>query len=600
MIKSNKKSLALLLLSFVCLICLSLSVVTGFAAATGAKIAPEMKAGAEVRTVADKSGIRFTAYVDDSYFTDGKLNNGTVAGMIITKGEVEAETLTHESNKAGGAYEGAVLDIPATVWDAKRDIEGKKAFNAVVYNIPETAYGTDLTARAYVKVDNEYVYSSTVCTYSIAEVASYILATGGYEDEDFDVLAGYVDGTNPLVTVGDKTSDKIDVELVVGESVAYTIAPSNLTPIIETENKFVEVKDGKITVKEYIASNTVENITVTLGNKVTVIQVTAKYNDINIKQNLLADFDESDYIGNLVNKSGEKTTLVHASTSIAGANSGVLKIWAYGQYDSINVSLAKTINVDEFTGGIYIRFWVDEATAKVTNAALWVTINGKEVKALSVSGQKPVANSWNYAYISRETIISTCGATKVSGLSFYVYGAAGNWYYVDEIGYVTATGNELLSFDDESDLCMVWGRFVTVQQLTADEAGYPTGKGATTGVAELPQVDDGCPSQFYFKQSINTANVSAIILRMYVPKSAGDHRIRVYVNSNTGTRTEITAASAPLKIYDGNDTFIDVLVNLSSIASGTILTSLEIQRHWKINNTTTSSYYLDSITYVAK
>ena len=143
MAKSSKKSLALMVLSFVCLVCLSLSFVIGSAAAAGEQIAPTMKSGAEVRTVADKSGIRFTAYVDDSYFTDGKLNDNTVAGMIITKGEVDAETLTHASNEVGGAYAGAILDIAATVWDSKKDIEGAKAFNAVVYNIPESAYGAD-------------------------------------------------------------------------------------------------------------------------------------------------------------------------------------------------------------------------------------------------------------------------------------------------------------------------------------------------------------------------------------------------------------------------------------------------------------------------
>ena len=312
----------------------------------------------------------------------------------------------------------------------------------------------------------------------------------------------------------------------------------------------------------------------------------------------------------MVNKASgvnANTKVLHATAETAksdgiDANSGVLKIWPYGNYDFIDVSFVKTINVNEITGGIYIKIWVNETTVKNGDktGAMWVKINGKEVKALSVSGQGLTANTWNYMYISRDTLISTCNVTELLGLSFYVYNAAAQWYYVDEIGYINATGNELLSFDDESDLCMVWGRFVTVQQLTADEAGYPTGKGATTGVAELPQVDDGCPSQFYFKQSINTDNVSAIILRMYVPKSAGDHRIRVYVNSNTGVRTEITTATTPLIIYDGNDTFIDVKVNLSSIASGTILTSIEIQRQWKINNKTESSYYLDSITYVAK
>jgi hypothetical protein len=174
-------------------------------------------------------------------------------------------------------------------------------------------------------------------------------------------------------------------------------------------------------------------------------------------------------------------------------------------------------------------------------------------------------------------------------------------FYVDEIGVVTATGNELLNFDDATDVNMVWGRFVTVSHLDPNATGYPANVGATTGVVEYPTVDDGCPSQFYFKQFVNTANVSQIVLRMYVPNGFGDHRIRVYVNANDGTRTEITSASTPLKVSGVcNGQFADIVVNLSSLASGTILNSLEIMRHWKVNTTGTTSYWIDSITYVAK
>ena len=108
--------------------------------------------GAQVRSTGN-AGIRFVANEtyegEDSY------------GILLAFGETEA----NEEFVVGGTVNGK------TVANAEVATAEDGVFKVTLYNIPEVYYTQAISARAYVKVGENYVYSSTVCVKSLAEVA---------------------------------------------------------------------------------------------------------------------------------------------------------------------------------------------------------------------------------------------------------------------------------------------------------------------------------------------------------------------------------------------------------------------------------------------
>ena len=387
-----------------------------------------MSEKASVRKQEDKSGIRYTAYVNESNFENGALKDGYKAGVIVTDGQVNANTLTHASNQTGGAYAGRVLDIPTTIWDADKDNENGKAFNAVVWNIPQSEYGEYLTARAYLFNGTEYIYSDAVCVRNVAQVASEALADG--VEDTWGTLVKYVDGVNPTVSVDGNAETAIAVEKEVGANLSISITPSYLTPAITTESKFVTITDdNKIIVRKYVENDKTETVTLKLGSLTKTVAITAKneFKDGNLAENVLADFDESYYPSYGI-KQGAGVTHTYmdvrhfdaesAQNAGVDADSGVVGINVYGSYDAVVVPFGKTLTVSEISG-IYIKIWVDETTA--TKNSVYIKINGVEKKAsdaIVTDGVNLVANSWNYICIPNALLMSTKGyqATTISEL----------------------------------------------------------------------------------------------------------------------------------------------------------------------------------------
>ena len=125
-----------------------------------------MKEGASVRYSAP-TGIRFTAYVQDQYFTDGVLNEGFVVGMKVS---VETSDTVADFNSTAEGWK----------W-AESDVEGYQKFHVVIggedgADFPETEYKNDLTAYAYLTEDGEVVEETASVSRSIAYVANAALA----------------------------------------------------------------------------------------------------------------------------------------------------------------------------------------------------------------------------------------------------------------------------------------------------------------------------------------------------------------------------------------------------------------------------------------
>ena len=182
-----------------------------------------------------KSGLRFTATVDRSYY-DGLDSESKKAGIIVIPQNLLEGELTVQTDK--------VLNIEKTVWYEQPTAEHYK-FSGVITDIPETDYGTALTARAYLFNGSDYVYSSETVTRSVAQVASYALKEG----ESSEILLNYVDkavkkfqaeNNSYSIYLAEKVTPKISVE------------PSDLSVAWESMDESIAVVDktsGEITAK---------------------------------------------------------------------------------------------------------------------------------------------------------------------------------------------------------------------------------------------------------------------------------------------------------------------------------------------------------------
>ena len=554
---------------------------------------------ASVRKEADKSGIRYTAYVNEKHFENGALKDGYKAGVIVTEGQVSANTLTLASNETGGAYAGKVLDIPTTIWDAEKDSKDGKAFNAVVWNIPDTAYGNYLTARAYLFNGTDYIYSDAVCVRNVAQVASEALADG--VEDTWGTLVKYVDGVNPTITVAGNAETTMAVEKEVGANLSISVTPSYLTPIIETENKFVSVTDSKMIVRKYDANNTVETVTIKLGSTTKTVQITAKneFKDGNLAENVLADFDENYYpsygikVGTASQPQYVGINYVDVETAKAAgveADSGVVKVYQYSHTDTVVIPFGKTLTVSEISG-IYLKIWVNENAATTNNIGIKLS-NGNFLRVsneASVQGFNLVANSWNYIYMARKRF-QNFGMTSVSQIEMYVQGSNGaaNAYYIDEVGLLDniVQENELINFDNPADIQTTypWSSN-TISYLSATDSTVPAG--ATGGVAKIVATG-GAEAIIYFKRMLNTSQVSTIIVRAYISSS---NPMRWWSVNKTGgysgSNWTITAQSGQ---------FYDYKIDVATQWGTTDNSVCAIRLHPNSADT----WYIDSITYVAK
>jgi hypothetical protein len=209
MVKSKKSILILILSAIFAFALISFVAARPVSADTSAIT---MKETASVRIDPDgRNGIRFTGYVSE----DVVLDEDTFAGIIVAKGNVEAPTINDD-----------VIDVKADRFDPANDGIFGRAFNAVIYDIITdrvNASAQDLTARAYVCDNGEYIYSDNVCIRSLAQVASKVIIADDPNVEDLKVLKGYVDAANPVLKIGDVVlSDTEDNEITIKWTKTYT------------------------------------------------------------------------------------------------------------------------------------------------------------------------------------------------------------------------------------------------------------------------------------------------------------------------------------------------------------------------------------------
>ena len=189
--KTMKKCTLLLIVAFTFSLAAGIFGLTGafnktVFAVEGANVA--MVDGASVKI--DGTGIRFQSLIKKTYY-DG-LAEGKKTGIAIIPADLLQGELNQNTDKA------MLLYAAAQAHDDEK-YAGYYVYNYALTDIPETSFGRKITARAFVKNGEEYIWADNVQSRSLAYVASAALQADSmgeakYTAEQKTALNGYIDG----------------------------------------------------------------------------------------------------------------------------------------------------------------------------------------------------------------------------------------------------------------------------------------------------------------------------------------------------------------------------------------------------------------------
>lgn len=204
-VKTNKLTKVLLALAFVLCVVASVFSLNTASAATEEDVM--LYPGGSIR-YEEPAGIRFTAFVSDSLFDNTEthdLKDGVTVGMYVVPAMYTDENVTNITSSTTGVKTVSSDDEDGFLWRKTSGIPGFQQFDVAIVNIPDTAYGEDILARAFVN-DGGEVLSDTVIR-SIAGVANATLAADQLVDEledklieeEITALNGYIADTAEAV-----------------------------------------------------------------------------------------------------------------------------------------------------------------------------------------------------------------------------------------------------------------------------------------------------------------------------------------------------------------------------------------------------------------
>lgn len=244
--KTMKKCTLLLIVAFTFslaagIVCLTAAFNKTVFAGDGANVA--MVDGASVKI--DGTGIRFQSLIKKTYY-DG-LAEGKKTGIAIIPADLLQGELNQETDKA------MLLYAAAQAHDDEK-YAGYYVYNYALTDIPETSFGRKITARAFVKNGEEYIWADNVQSRSLAYVASAALQADSkgeakYTADQKTALNGYIDGA-----INDLAYTAYQNELKTGETktAGFTFTAkyaeddvSDLKVIYKSDNtKAVTIEDG--------------------------------------------------------------------------------------------------------------------------------------------------------------------------------------------------------------------------------------------------------------------------------------------------------------------------------------------------------------------
>lgn len=100
-------------------------------------------------------------------FYDTQKKNVEEYGFVYAQGEKENNEITVDDVDSSN-----VLQL--TAYNRLTHEDETTTYNLVFIDIPQTAYNTEISARAYVKIDGIYYYSDTLC-YSFNDIAQKVM-----------------------------------------------------------------------------------------------------------------------------------------------------------------------------------------------------------------------------------------------------------------------------------------------------------------------------------------------------------------------------------------------------------------------------------------
>ena len=308
-VKTNKLTKVLLALAFVLCVVASVFSLNTASAATEEDVM--LYPGGSIRYEAP-AGIRFTAFVSDSLFDDvatHDLKDGVTVGMYVVPAMYTDDGVTEITSSTKGV-KAVSSDDAGFLWRKTSGIPGFQQFDVAIVNIPDTAYGEDILARAFVN-DGGEVLSDTVIR-SIAGVANFTLAADQLVDipedklveEEITALNGYVSGEAvdaPVLSV-------LDGEVSWTSSASEYLVKRPDGSVLMTNATELNVSEGAVSV---VAVGDGVNSTYSAPATKTVHALTA---------NQLASFDDASYVEDLeAGKKGLNDKFYHKPTNEDGS-----------------------------------------------------------------------------------------------------------------------------------------------------------------------------------------------------------------------------------------------------------------------------------------
>ncbi|MBQ3046802.1 MAG: Ig-like domain-containing protein [Clostridia bacterium] len=290
MIKSRSKFLTILCLALVTCVCFAigcftLTKVNADEQTETSTVHVEtilMDEGAQVRFKsaqgehADKSGIRFTLYVNQQHYNT--FTNPVVGIYVARESDLTTELDMSTPAKApANAKHFIARSVEELSGDEAETIQDTYSLKGVLYGAPEEEYGEKLVANGYIKEADADIstvnFQGEAQTRSIAQVASAILANGSETDaSNISDLKEYVDKfTAVQANFTMDTAVRTDM-YKTAEPTLNVQNPAGLVATWDSSNKEVATVDADGNITRVGKGET--DITATVGNKTITSKLT--------------------------------------------------------------------------------------------------------------------------------------------------------------------------------------------------------------------------------------------------------------------------------------------------------------------------------------
>ena len=271
---TKTKSRFLLVLTICLVVCLALSFICLKPKTASADVDVStilMDEGASVRLKvegenADKNGIRFVLFVNAEWY-DGLVQAPEI-GIFVSR-MIDIDGNNGYTSKAEIPENAMQFIAQCFTGDSDRTSQETKSFSAVIYDIPESDFGTSLIANGYYKLAGEetYNFATNPQIRSVAQVASKALVEGNETGDNLNLLLDYVDNVvnenNFKFAKAQVNTDMYKASVNLGEtlpenlSAVWTSSDETVATVDEAGNVTRTGKYGDTTISATIGSATI-------------------------------------------------------------------------------------------------------------------------------------------------------------------------------------------------------------------------------------------------------------------------------------------------------------------------------------------------------